>query len=62
MTRIPPILESETFLATVLIALLAIAGDAHGTVAILTIGAVQIIDLPALVKAVCEEAREGCQT
>ncbi|TKX53015.1 hypothetical protein EXE42_14625 [Halorubrum sp. SP3] len=47
-------------LAVILVAILAFAGQANGTIAVLTIGLIQIVDLPALVGVICQEAREGC--
>lgn len=59
---IPPIddLVSESLFASLLVAVLAIAGEGNGTAAIVIIGVIQVIDLPTLIGVVCEEAREGC--
>ncbi|WP_066411706.1 hypothetical protein [Halorubrum aethiopicum] len=53
-------LVDRNTVAVVLVAILAFADHANGTVAVLTIGLIQIIDLPALVGVICQEAREGC--
>jgi hypothetical protein len=51
---------SENTLATVLVALLAFTGSANGTVAVVVIGGIHIVDLPALIRVIGQEAREGC--
>lgn len=51
---------NENTVASLLVAGLAIAGVGHGTVAIVTIGLIHMVNLPALLEVICKEAREGC--
>lgn len=51
---------SKNTVASFLVALLAGIGAANGTVAVIIIGAIHIIDLPALIRVIGQEAREGC--
>ncbi|WP_144900816.1 hypothetical protein [Halobellus captivus] len=53
-------LINENTIATVLVALMAFTGSANGTVAAVVIGGIHMIDVPALIRVIGQEAREGC--
>jgi hypothetical protein len=58
---LPEIAPSETLVASLLVALLVVMGEADGTLGVMVIGLLQILDLPALLEVVCSEARkESC--
>lgn len=52
---------SETLAASLLVAFLVVVGEANGSLGVLVIGLLHILDLPSLLKVVCSEARkESC--
>jgi len=51
---------TKNTVASFLVAVLAGIGAANGTVAVIIIGAIHIVDLPALIRVIGQEAREGC--
>jgi hypothetical protein len=52
---------SETLAASLLVTGLVVVGEANGTLGVLVIGLLHILDLPSLLKVVCSEARkESC--
>jgi hypothetical protein len=55
---LPEIAPSEQLLASILIVALAFAGEADGTLAVVIIGVIYTIDLPALLSVACREARK----
>jgi hypothetical protein len=58
---LPDLAPSETLAASLLVALLVVLGEADGTLGVLVIGLLHILDLPSLLKVVCSEARkESC--
>lgn len=53
-------LFNENTIPTGLVAALPFAGQANGTIAVVIIGLVYMVDLPALLQVICEEARTDC--
>lgn len=53
--RLAEIAPSETLVASLLVAVLVVLGEANGALGVLTIGLMNVVDLPALLTARTEQ-------
>lgn len=56
--KLRQIAPSETLAASLLVGILVLTGKASGSLGVMVIGLLHIIDLPTLLKVACSEARK----